>query len=615
MHCLPRLTTISYLGFDSAAITCLPNYGNVGLSNPPLSAELLCDPGNAAACQVRWNIKGNVYNDINGNCSQQPGSEKNIPYLKVSLLKNGSLLQQTYTGGYGAYSFDTDTGNFVVTVDTTNILFDIICPVSRFHNVGITNIDSFETSADFAMQCKPGTNLGVDISVESIGSSNSFRPARPVLINGANAYFYSSFCSPNNASGQLTVILSGPVSYAGPAQGALTPVVNGDTLTYTVADWSALTTSAFFFIAVADTMAQVGQQICFKAIVTAAGDVNAANDTATQCYTIVNSYDPNDKQVSPVDVIDNTAQWLTYTIRFQNTGTAPAIDIYVIDTLDAALDISTFQLLDYSHPPQVQVFNTERRARFTFTNINLADSLHNEPESHGYIQYRVKTLPGLNCGTQLGNAAHIYFDFNAPVATNAALNTIYMSSVTNLQNTICSGEQFNFNGQTLTDNGDYIDTLQASFACDSIVNLHLEVLQGVEVIVDTAILSGTSLVLPSGTTVTAPGNYTDTLQTSFGCDSIITTRLSVVSGIENLATTATMQLYPNPATDMVMINLSDNLTGGSLTLSDVTGRSLNTINITANHSQLNTGALASGVYLVTAVKGGVRVVQRLVVSR
>jgi hypothetical protein len=95
-----------------------------------------------------------------------------------------------------------------------------------------------------------------------------------------------------------------------------------------------------------------------------------------------------------------------------------------------------------------------------------------------------------------------------------------------------------------------------------------------------------------------------------------TNTLTLPNGINTINnSTATMQLYPNPAQDMVMINLSDNLTGGSLTLSDVTGRSLNTISITANHNQLNTGALSSGVYLVTAVKGGVRVVQRLVVSR
>jgi hypothetical protein len=60
-----------------------------------------------------------------------------------------------------------------------------------------------------------------------------------------------------------------------------------------------------------------------------------------------------------------------------------------------------------------------------------------------------------------------------------------------------------------------------------------------------------------------------------------TNTLTLPNGITTIAnSTATMQLYPNPASDIVMINLSDNLTGGSLTLSDVTGRSLNTI---SNH--------------------------------
>ena len=44
---------------------------------------------------------------------------------------------------------------------------------------------------------------------------------------------------------------------------------------------------------------------------------------------------------------------LTYTIRFQNTGTAPAQDIYVLDTLDANLDWSTLKIKNMSHYMQL----------------------------------------------------------------------------------------------------------------------------------------------------------------------------------------------------------------------------------------------------------------------
>jgi hypothetical protein len=65
----------------------------------------------------------------------------------------------------------------------------------------------------------------------------------------------------------------------------------------------------------------------------------------------------------------------------------------------------------------------------------------------------------------------------------------------------------------------------------------------------------------------------------------------------------------------VPVGQRDNISGGTLTLSDVTGRSLNSVPTTSAHNQLNTSALSSGVYLITAVKGGTRVVQRLVVSK
>jgi len=663
MHCLPRLTRIFWLTFDSS-ITCLPNYGQVYNSQPLLSNIPLCGPG--SGCQSNWNISGKVYYDANLNCMQGAG-ETNVPYTKINLRRGGIIEQQTYTAGFGVYSFENDTGSFTLDMDTTGVPFTVSCPFNGVHAANITAIDS-QQAYHFAVQCKPG----FDVAVHSIISPTVFRPAffNTLKIRAGDGVLrYNQTCNMANVSGQLVTIISGAVHYTGPAPGALTPTtVSGDTLTYTIANWAAVNAdSAFNIITQTDTNAPAGSYACFAVTAsTNATDNFLPNNNYTGCFNIVNSFDPNDKQVWPADNIDNSAQWLTYTIRFQNTGTAPAINIHVIDTLDAALDASSFQLLAYSHQPGVQVSNSGHYTRFNFPNINLADSVNNEPESHGYIQYRIKTLPGLNCGTRIGNAAHIYFDFNPPVATNAALNTISLARIINLQSSTCQGEPFNFNGRSLTTAGDYTDTLQASSSCDSIINLHLDVLQGAEVsesasicdgetytwrnrsltardtytdtlqtttgcdsvlilnlevytgysaVVDTAILAGTGLVLPSGTTVTAPGNYTDTLQSIFGCDSIIITRLSVISGIENIATNATMQLYPNPATDMVMINLSDNLTGGTLTLRDVTGRSLNTINITANHNQLNTGALSSGVYLVTAVKGGTRVVQRLVVSK
>ncbi len=62
--------------------------------------------------------------------------------------------------------------------------------------------------------------------------------------------------------------------------------------------------------------------------------------------------------------------------------------------------------------------------RFNFPNINLPDSVNDEPNSHGYVQYKVKLKENLPLGTEIQNTAYIYFDFNPPVQTNTVSNTI-----------------------------------------------------------------------------------------------------------------------------------------------------------------------------------------------
>jgi len=61
--------------------------------------------------------------------------------------------------------------------------------------------------------------------------------------------------------------------------------------------------------------------------------------------------------------------------------------------------------------------------RFDFPDINLPDSASNEPESHGWLVFKIspKDVP---LGTIIENRVGIYFDYNAPVITNYTINTI-----------------------------------------------------------------------------------------------------------------------------------------------------------------------------------------------
>ncbi|MFM9986690.1 MAG: T9SS type A sorting domain-containing protein [Flavobacteriales bacterium] len=157
------------------------------------------------------------------------------------------------------------------------------------------------------------------------------------------------------------------------------------------------------------------------------GDYFISNNIKNYEYEVVGSYDPNIIEVYPKGTGDqgyiNANETMTYTIHFQNTGTAPAVNIDVLDVIDADLNINTVQVIGSSHAMHTEVENGNT-LRFVFNDIMLPDSTNNEPESHGYVIYTIQQQPNLPFYTQMENTAAIYFDFNAPVITNTVLNTI-----------------------------------------------------------------------------------------------------------------------------------------------------------------------------------------------
>ena len=150
--------------------------------------------------------------------------------------------------------------------------------------------------------------------------------------------------------------------------------------------------------------------------------------TSIDCTDNVASYDPNDKQGFPRgtgesgQIEKNTA--LEYLIRFQNTGTSFANTVLIRDTIDTSvLDLSSIRAGSSSH--DYSFFISENGTiNFLFEDIMLLDSTTNEPESHGFVKFKINQKPDLPIGTIIENSAGIYFDFNEPVITNYTLHTI-----------------------------------------------------------------------------------------------------------------------------------------------------------------------------------------------
>jgi hypothetical protein len=141
------------------------------------------------------------------------------------------------------------------------------------------------------------------------------------------------------------------------------------------------------------------------------------------------SYDPNYKEVSPVGygdagAIDIATGRLKYTIHFQNTGTAAAQDVVLVDRLADEVDASSLQVLGYSHEPTSVSMEMDRDVVFRFDGIQLPDSGTTFTGSQGFIRFAVDILPGLAHTTFIENTASIFFDLNEPVITNTTLNTL-----------------------------------------------------------------------------------------------------------------------------------------------------------------------------------------------
>ena len=239
------------------------------------------------------------------------------------------------------------------------------------------------------------------------------------------------------APGQYTLTLTYP-SGVNPVLSSLNPgySISGNTISWTL-NSSSTTFNVTDYINFSIPGGLInGAQHYFTSTITplSISDCNQLNNNGNLLQLLGNSYDPNDKNVFKEQYYWNNGMYelsdlnvdiqdkLTYTIRFQNTGTAPAQNIYIQDTLSANLDWSTFELLSTSHPMIVNHLGNGI-LRFEFDNIWLVDSSVSQDLSQGYLTYRI--TENSNCfivGSEIKNTAYIYFDWNDPIITNTTYN-------------------------------------------------------------------------------------------------------------------------------------------------------------------------------------------------
>lgn len=396
-------------------IYSLPGNYNVRVivAGPDGKSDTLVENNLVSIADSCGNIKGKIYVDSNGNCKFDIG-EKILPNINVNIMQGGKYFMYCYTDSLGNYSVDVPIGSTYEIKLGSGFSFPVSCPVSGKHTVS-----SFPSVGNnFAVNCS-GSAFDLGLSLSGTG----FR-------TGTKSYVYLCVnnTSCNSKSGKLKIVIPSKITLLSEVNGK-SYTMSGDTAIFNFSNVSYWKGECFTLQVSTSASAAIGDSICLWAAVEAGlGDTDPVNNIKDDCWPVRNSWDPNDKQVRAQGLKANgdipiQATEMTYTINFQNMGNDVAYDIFVLDTLDADLDISTLKINSSSHPMETNLFGNNV-LRFTFNNIMLPDNKANEPKSHGFINYSIKTKAGLSVGSKIRNTAYIYFDFNSAIVTNTTVNTV-----------------------------------------------------------------------------------------------------------------------------------------------------------------------------------------------
>lgn len=359
-------------------------------------------------------ISGKLFVDANNNGVYNFG-EAGIPYQAVQV---GSYT--AFSNASGEYSITVPSGIYIVSYT----------PQSPYNPYPLTTPSSYSVSAtvqgnvygnnDFGLNIPPGT---VNLSV-SIYPGTTVTPGFPAWY-----YIYVNNIGVMPTGATLTMHYDPNLSYVTTTPAFASHNSSTQTITWNLPSIAPGNSAQVYVKFNASASLTIGQMTMEEVSVlpTTGTDIDLSNNTDTVHQVVTGSWDPNNKlsiqtnNNNPTEQIIssvNPDQSITYVVNFQNTGTAPAVNVSIVDVLSPDLIPYTFQLLAMSH--NGNVFRNGSNVSFIFNNIMLPDSTTNEPGSHGFVSFKVRAMNGLPAGHIISDDAAIYFDFNQPVITNYA---------------------------------------------------------------------------------------------------------------------------------------------------------------------------------------------------
>ncbi len=358
-------------------------------------------------------VCGIVYHDENENCVQDE-NEVGIANQKILLAPGNHVVFTDEEGRYEAY---VPIQNYDIIAEA-GANWALSCPTTQnVQQVDVPEIGQIYCGFDFGIKA---TCIAPDLNVEAAVTAHRIGFKNLVSLTYKNGGTVTA----NNV---VLVLELDP--YCIPLESTVPwDRREGQTLYWDFATISAGTKQTIYLTDSVAANTPIGQELVLATSISATEeDCNTADNAFRGTELSIGALDPNDILVSPEGAIDQE-EVLTYKIRFQNIGNIPVANVRVTSTLPKELDKYTFELGVGSHP-----FRFEQQGSnltWEFPNIMLADSVHNEPESHGFVIFRILPKADLPIGTIIENKAKIFFDNMEPIATNIVENIIQPDRIT-----------------------------------------------------------------------------------------------------------------------------------------------------------------------------------------
>lgn len=439
----PNLQNVIFKnGFNHTAVTC--DEGGTIFQNPAMSLSISNCPNLSFICVdegERLNIQERITQlglqnqvQVNSYCSFTPGgtyytvsgeakfdSNANgcdtndfpIPYQEFSIT-NGSQTGTIISDASGNYTINVGPGAHTITPVIENATGFTISPAN--------------VSVNFPIQSSPLTqNFCIAATTPTHDFDITIVPLNPA-VPGFDAHYKVVYKNTGNVIDSGTIVLNFQDSVLDFISASTTPVSNSaGTLSWSFTDlmpFEIRTINLTFNLnSPMETPPLNGNDVL--SYTTSISETDAAIpylNTHSLNQAVVNSFDPNDKICLEGESLSNDfiGNYVSYRIRFENTGTFPAQNIVVKDVIDVSkFDISTLTPITGSHNFFTRI--TGNTAEFIFENINLP---FEDATNDGYVVFKIKLLPGVIQDVTFSNQASIYFDYNFPIVTNIASSVI-----------------------------------------------------------------------------------------------------------------------------------------------------------------------------------------------